>query len=190
MLSLVDREQLRRLLSRVLDSTQFLSEHGLRSLSREHLQHPFVLDLGGTRHLVQYEPASSSSGMFGGNSNWRGPIWFPVNYLMIEALQKYALYYGDSLHVELPTGSGRMVTLREVADELSIRLTRLFLLDADGRRAYLGDEPMFQRDPQWRDHILFHEYFHGDAGAGQGASHQTGWTALVANLIQQCGGRA
>lgn len=186
--SLVDETQLKRVLSRMLNETEFLSEYGLRSLSREYLENPFEFTLSGLYHQVKYEPGVSSSGMFGGNSNWRGPIWFPVNYLMIEALHKYHRYYGESLQVELPTGSGRYVTLDEAANELSRRLIKLFLLDDSGRRAYLGDDSLFQEDRNWRDRLLFYEFFHGDSGVGLGASHQTGWTALVANLIQQCGG--
>jgi hypothetical protein len=147
------------------------------------------LTVDGQTHIVRYEPAESSSGLFGGNSNWRGPIWFPVNYLIVEALQKYHHYYGENLQVELPTGSGRWATLDEVATELSRRLTSIFLRNGQGRRAFNGVVDLFQNDPHWRDHILFYEYFHGDNGAGIGASHQTGWTALVAKLIQQSGGR-
>jgi len=138
-------------------------------------------------HVVRYEPAESSSPLFGGNSNWRGPIWFPVNYLLIEALQKYHHYYGDTLRVSLPTGSSQTATLAEVATDLSQRLTGIFLRDPHGRRAFNGGVDFFQNDPHWRDHILFYEYFHGDNGAGIGASHQTGWTALVAKLIQESG---
>ncbi|MGH7351721.1 MAG: MGH1-like glycoside hydrolase domain-containing protein, partial [Candidatus Methylomirabilales bacterium] len=139
------------------------------------------------QHRVDYEPAESSTGLFGGNSNWRGPIWFPVNYLIIESLQKFHFYLGDDYKVECPTGSGRMATLWEVAGEISRRLTRIFLRTADGRRPVHGGSGKFQNDPQWRDLVLFYEYFHGDTGAGVGAGHQTGWTGLVAKLLQQSG---
>jgi hypothetical protein len=150
-----------------------------------HAKNPYVIDIQGTTHRVEYEPAESRSGLFGGNSNWRGPVWFPVNYLIIESLQKYHHYYGDSLKVECPTGSGRMMTLWDVASELSRRLARLFLRGEDGRRPAHGFVERFQSDPHFRDHITFYEYFHGDNGAGLGAAHQTGWTALVAKLLQQ-----
>ena len=187
LLSLVDREQLTQILPRMLDPNQFLSPYGLRSLSKEHEQNPYTLVVDGQVHVVRYEPAESSSPLFGGNSNWRGPIWFPVNYLLIEALQKYHHYYGDTLRVSLPTGSSQTATLAEVATDLSQRLTGIFLRDPHGRRAFNGGVDFFQNDPHWRDHILFYEYFHGDNGAGIGASHQTGWTALVAKLIQESG---
>ncbi|MEN3333285.1 MAG: hypothetical protein V7641_2650 [Blastocatellia bacterium] len=187
MLSIVDRDQLRRVLKVMLDENEFLSPYGIRALSRYHLDHPYVLGAGGVEHTVSYEPAESSSGLFGGNSNWRGPIWFPVNFLIIEALQKYHHYLGEDYKVECPTGSGQMLMLWEVAAELSRRLTRIFLQDEQGRRPVYGGIEKFQSDPHWRDLILFHEYFHGDSGAGIGASHQTGWTGLVAKLIQQSG---
>jgi hypothetical protein len=189
LLSLMDQRQLKRVLHRMLDPQQFLSDYGLRSVSKEHEQEPYRLTVDGQTHVVRYEPAESSSGLFGGNSNWRGPIWFPVNYLIVEALQKYHHYYGENLQVELPTGSDHWATLDEVATELSRRLTSIFLCNGQGRRAFNGGVDLFQNDPHWRDHILFYEYFHGDNGAGIGASHQTGWTALVAKLIQQSGGR-
>ncbi|MGH2537568.1 MAG: MGH1-like glycoside hydrolase domain-containing protein [Candidatus Promineifilaceae bacterium] len=188
LLSLMGAEQLGRVLSRVFDPAQFLSDYGLRSLSKEHEAEPYVLELDGQRRVVRYEPAESRSGLFGGNSNWRGPIWFPVNYLLIEALQKYHHYYGPELRLELPAGSGQTVSLWGAAADLSRRLIRIFSRDETGRRAFNGDLDYFQSDPHWRDHILFHEYFHGDSGAGVGASHQTGWTGLVAKLIQQSGG--
>ena len=187
LLSIVDRDQLRRVLSWMLDEREFLSDYGIRALSRYHKDHPYVLNVKGNEHRVSYEPAESSTGLFGGNSNWRGPVWFPVNFLIIESLQKYHHYLGDSYKVECPTGSGQMMTLWEVAEELSRRLSRIFLRDADGRRPVFGGMEKFQSDPHWRDLILFNEYFHGDNGAGLGASHQTGWTALVAKLIQQGG---
>ena len=188
LLSLVNEHQLELILKRMLDPDQFLSEYGLRALSKEHEANPFILDIDGHRHSVEYEPAESKTGLFGGNSNWRGPIWFPVNYLMIESIQKFGYFFGDRFQVELPTGSGRRANLDEIATDLSQRLVNIFLRDADGRRPFYGDVEYFQKDPHWRDYILFYEYFHGDNGAGIGASHQTGWTALAAKLIQQSGG--
>ncbi len=187
LLSIVDRNQLPRVLRFMLDESEFLSPHGIRALSRFHRDHPYVLSVGGIQHRVDYEPAESSTGLFGGNSNWRGPVWFPVNYLLIESLQKFHYFFGDSLKIACPTGSDRVMTLWEVAGELSRRLTRIFLRGADGRRPVYGGTEKFQRDPHWSDLIPFHEYFHGDNGAGIGASHQTGWTGLVAKLLQQSG---
>ena len=187
MLSILDQDQLRRVLKVMLDENEFLSPYGIRALSRIHREHPYTLQVNGTEHRVSYEPAESSNGLFGGNSNWRGPIWFPVNYLIIESLQKFHHYLGDDYKVECPTGSGQMMTLWEVAAELSRRLTRIFLRDSGGRRPVFGGIEKFQTDPHWRDLILFHEYFHGDTGSGVGANHQTGWTGLVAKLIQQSG---
>lgn len=189
LLSLVNKEQLERVMEQMLDADQFLSDYGLRALSKEHESKPYTFYADGQAHTVRYEPAESSSGLFGGNSNWRGPIWLPVNYLMIESLQKYHHYYGDTLKVELPHGSGHAANLDQVATEISRRLTNIFLRDEDGRRAFYGGVEYFQKDPEWRDYMLFYEYFHGDNGAGIGASHQTGWTALVAKLIEQSGGR-
>jgi len=186
-LSLVNEDKLRRILARMLDEERFLGPHGIRSISRWHLEHPYTFDVHGAEHRVQYEPAESTSGMFGGNSNWRGPVWFPVNLLLIRALITHYRYYGNDLTVECPTGSGTMMTLFEVAMELARRLAGTFLRDADGRRPVYGGTPMFQEDPHWRDLVLFYEYFHGDNGAGLGASHQTGWTGLVARLIQSLG---
>ncbi|HSC33831.1 MAG TPA: glucosidase, partial [Thermodesulfobacteriota bacterium] len=185
LLSIVDKNKLRRVLSKMLDESEFLSPYGIRALSRYHKDNPYRFHVNGHEHRVDYEPAESTSGLFGGNSNWRGPIWFPVNYLIIEALQKFHYYLGDDFKVECPTGSGRLMTLWEVADEISRRLTRIFLKDDKGRRPVFGGTEKFQTDPGWRDCIPFHEYFHGDNGAGVGASHQTGWTGLVAKLIQQ-----
>jgi len=187
-LSLVNRHQLRQVLSYMLDEDEFLSAYGIRALSRYHRDHPYIFNTNGAQHRVDYEPAESSTGLFGGNSNWRGPIWFPVNFLLIESLQKFHYYLGDSFQVECPTGSGNMMTLWEVAGELSRRLMRIFLRGTDQRRAVFGGTETFQNDPHWRDLIPFHEYFHGDNGAGIGASHQTGWTGLVAKLIQQYAG--
>jgi hypothetical protein len=191
-LAIVGEEQLTRILERVFDPDEFLSDYGLRALSRIHDEHPFSCRVDGQAYTVRYEPAESTTGLFGGNSNWRGPIWFPINYLMIEALRKYHHRYGDSFRIEAPRGSGQRLTLNEAADLLSDRLVSIFLRDEEneGRRPVFGGEQIFQRDPRWRDHILFHEYFHGDNGAGLGASHQTGWTALVANLIQERASRA
>jgi hypothetical protein len=187
LLSIVTREQLARVLQRVLDPAEFLSDYGLRSLSRRYAAHPYVFEVDGQIHTVGYEPADSKTDLFGGNSNWRGPIWFPVNYLAIESLRKYHHYYGDSLQVELPTGSHQRATLGQVAEELGRRLVRIFLRDQrnKGCRPVFGGEEIFQTDPRWRDHLLFYEYFNGDNGAGVGASHQTGWTALVASLMQK-----
>ncbi len=187
LLSLVNRKQLRRVLSRMLDETEFLSPHGLRALSRYHLDHPYEVTVNGTVNRVQYEPAESATGMFGGNSNWRGPVWFPVNYLLIESLQKFHHYYGEDFKVECPTHSGTESDLWQVAAEISRRLVRTFLRGEDGRRPVYGGTEMFQYDPYWKDLILFYEFFHGDNGAGIGASHQTGWTGLVAKLIEQSG---
>ncbi|HEV8661886.1 MAG TPA: glucosidase [Candidatus Methylomirabilis sp.] len=187
LLSIVDPDRLRRVLNVMLDEREFLSPYGIRAISRFHKEHPYVLSVNGMEHRVDYEPAESSTGLFGGNSNWRGPIWFPVNYLLIESLQKFHYYLGDDYKVECPTGSGRMMTLWEVAAELSRRLTRIFLRGPEGRRPVYGGTEAFQRDPHWRDLVLFYEYFHGDNGAGIGASHQTGWTGLAAKLLQQNG---
>ncbi|HSF25125.1 MAG TPA: glucosidase, partial [Blastocatellia bacterium] len=187
MLSILDQDQLRRVLKVMLDENEFLSPYGIRALSQIHKEHPYTLHVNGAEHRVSYEPAESSTGLFGGNSNWRGPIWFPVNYLIIESLQKFHHYLGDDYKVECPTGSGQMMTLWEVAAEISRRLTRIFLRDSGGRRPVFGDIEKFQTDPNWSDLILFHEYFHGDTGSGVGANHQTGWTGLVAKLIQQSG---
>src|SRR6516225_4705165 len=187
LLSIVNGERLRRVLRVMLDESEFLSEHGIRAISRIHRDHPYVLHVSGAEYRVDYEPGESTTGLFGGNSNWRGPIWFPINFLIVEALQKFHHYFGESYRVECPAGSGRMMTLWEVAGEISRRLTRVFLDDANGRRPVFGTVDLFQRDPYWHDLIPFHEYFHGDTGAGLGASHQTGWTALVAKLLQQSG---
>jgi hypothetical protein len=187
LLSIVNPDRLRRVLRVMLDEREFLSPCGIRALSRVHRDHPYALSVDGVSHTVSYEPGESTSGLFGGNSNWRGPIWLPVNYLIIESLQKFHYCLGDEYRVECPTGSATMLTLGEVATDLSRRLTRLLLRGPDGRRPVYGAAARFQADPHWRDLILFHEYFHGDTGAGLGASHQTGWTALVAKLLQQSG---
>jgi hypothetical protein len=177
--------RMKRLLKRALDTTEFLSDYGIRSISKVHEGQPFVLHVNGEEYVVRYEPAESRSGLFGGNSNWRGPIWFPINYLLIESIYKFHHYYSDDFKVECPTGSGQHTTLRGVADELSRRLTRLFERDEDGQRAVFGGAGLFQHDPHWRDYLLFYEYFHGDNGAGIGASHQTGWTGLIADLLMR-----
>jgi mannosylglycerate hydrolase MGH1-like protein len=187
LLAVLDATDLRQVLRVMLDEKEFLSPFGIRSVSAVHRDRPYRHLLNGTEYVVRYEPAESSTGLFGGNSNWRGPVWFPINYLLIEALQKFDYYFGADFRVECPTGSGQMMTLSEVAAELSRRLSRIFLRSEDGRRPVFGEVGMFQEDPFWRDLIPFHEYFHGDNGAGLGASHQTGWTALVAKLLQQSG---
>jgi mannosylglycerate hydrolase MGH1-like protein len=185
LLSIADRNQLQRILEVMLDESEFFSPYGIRALSAHHREHPYVLELEGQTHSVNYEPAESSTGLFGGNSNWRGPIWFPVNYLLIHALRRFHQYYGESFQVECPTGSGIMLNLGEIADEISRRLVGTFQRDSQGRRPVLGANDTFQSDPHWRDYIPFHEYFHGDTGAGVGASHQTGWTALVTKMIDE-----
>jgi hypothetical protein len=184
MLSMLNEDKLRRVLSRMLDPAEFLSDHGIRSLSRYHLDHPYVVNAGGQRYEVRYLPAESDTGMFGGNSNWRGPIWAPINALLVRALLQLYSYYGDDFRIECPTGSGQRMTLFEVAQEISNRLASIFLLDAAGRRPVYGGTKKFVEDPRFRDHILFYEYFHGDNGAGIGASHQTGWTAIIPTLMQ------
>jgi hypothetical protein len=184
LLAIPSRARLERVLRYLLDENEFLSPHGIRSLSRYHKDNPHVCRTGGRENKVAYVPGDSDSGMFGGNSNWRGPIWLPVNYLLIEALERYHHFYGEALRVECPTGSGRLMNLTEVARELSTRLTRIFLPDGQGRRPYHGEDSRFANDPHWQDLILFHEYFHGDNGRGLGASHQTGWTALVTRLLE------
>src|SRR4029077_17256235 len=181
---LVKEERLRRILSHMLDEQEFLSPYGIRALSRYHADHPYVLDVGGQEYRVNYLPAESDTGMFGGNSNWRGPVWMPVNALLIRALLSFYLYYGDSFKVECPTGSGNQMNLFEVAHEIGKRLIRIFVRDESGRRPVYGGTEKFQTDPYWKDYLLFYEYFHGDNGAGLGASHQTGWTGTVAKLIE------
>lgn len=187
LLAVAYRERLMSVLKYMLDEDEFLSPHGIRALSRYHKDHPYILQVDGIEHRVDYEPAESSTGLFGGNSNWRGPVWFPVNYLLIESLQKFHHYYGDDLKVECPTGSGQMMNLWEVSQELSRRLSHIFLRGDDGTRPVFGEDAKMQTDPHFRDHLLFFEYFHGDNGSGVGASHQTGWTGLVAKLLQQSG---
>jgi Mannosylglycerate hydrolase MGH1-like glycoside hydrolase domain len=187
LLSVVPRARLVRVIERMLSEAEFLSPYGLRSLSKFHDANPYKMQVNGQEYRVDYEPAESRTGLFGGNSNWRGPIWFPLNFLLIESLQKFHYYFGDDLKVEFPTGSGNHVNLSEVATLLSKRLSHLFLQDGDGHRPVFGGSPKFQNDPHFKDNVLFYEYFHGDNGAGIGANHQTGWTALVAKLLQQSG---
>ncbi len=187
LLSLVTRERLLRVLRYMLDPNEFLSPHGVRAMSKVHQDHPYVFYADGAEYRVGYEPGESRTGVFGGNSNWRGPVWFPTNFLIIESLQRFHYYFGDELQVEYPTGSGQKATLWQVAASLSRSLSRIFLPDKTGRRpVYAGGEP-FHSDPYWKELILFYEYFHAETGAGLGASHQTGWTALVGKLIEQNG---
>jgi len=183
LLGLVRENQLRRMLAYMLDENEFLSPYGVRAVSRYHRNHPLILNLDGQEYRLDYEPGESRTNLFGGNSNWRGPIWMPVNFLILHALREYYLYYGDTFKIECPTGSGNLKTLDQVAEELSRRLTRIFVKDEKDRRAVLGDYKLFNRDPHWRDLIPFHEYFHGDTGRGCGASHQTGWTGLIAEVL-------
>jgi hypothetical protein len=183
MFSLVPEDRLRRILSRMFDPAEFLSDYGIRSISKCYQDHPYKLRLRDSMLSVRYEPAESSTGMFGGNSNWRGPIWFPINIMLVQGLRRLYSYYGDDFLVEYPTGSGRQLPLDQIADDLSRRLVSIFLRGQDGRRPVFGGSEVFQTDPNWRDHLLFYEYFHGDNGAGIGASHQTGWTAIIANLL-------
>jgi hypothetical protein len=186
-MAVVNPERLRRILTKMLDENEFLGPHGIRALSKFHQDHPYVFNVNGQEFKVDYLPGESNTGMFGGNSNWRGPVWMPVNVLLIRALQNFYMYYGDNFKIECPTGSGKMMNLFEVSKEIADRLITTFTRDAQGRRPVYGGLEKFQTDPHWRDCILFHEYFHGDNGAGLGASHQTGWTGLVAKLIELYG---
>ncbi len=181
--SVCDKEKLQRILAYMLDENEFFSPYGIRSLSKYHRDHPFVFNLGGQEYKVEYLPAESNTGMFGGNSNWRGPIWMPVNVLIIRGLLQMYPFYGPDFKVECPTGSGKYMTLFEVAKEISERVSKMFLRDDNGKRPVYGGTKKFQDDPYWKDYILFYEYFHGDNGAGLGASHQTGWTGLVARAL-------
>jgi hypothetical protein len=183
LLAVFNPQKLRRILERLLDEAEFLSPYGIRSLSRYHREHPYEMTVDGHTYRVDYEPAESSTGLFGGNSNWRGPIWMPVNALLVQSLRKLYCFYGEAFTVECPKGSGRQLSLWDVADEIARRLNDIFLHDASGRRPVYGGTEKFQRDPHWRDLVLFYEYFHGDNGAGLGAGHQTGWTGLVAWLL-------
>jgi hypothetical protein len=187
LLATLDERKLRLLLTRMLDESEFLSSYGIRALSREHLEHPYIFSFGGSEYRVDYEPAESSTGLFGGNSNWRGPIWMPVNILLIRGLITFYDYFGDDFTIECPTGSGQQMTLWQVAEEISHRLASIFLRDANGRRPVFGETATFQTNPHWRDYVLFYEYFHGDNGAGIGASHQTGWTGTVVELLRRFG---
>jgi hypothetical protein len=186
-MALVNPERLRRLLAKMLDENEFLAPYGIRALSRFHLEHPYRLSYGGQDYQVDYLPAESNTGMFGGNSNWRGPIWMPMNVLIIRALLQFYLYYGENFKVECPTGSGKWMNLFEVGRDITDRLTNIFLRDQQGHRPVFGGTEKFQNDPHWRDYLLFYEYFHGDNGAGIGASHQTGWTGVIAGLIRLFG---
>ena len=183
MLSILDETKLRRILARMLDESEFFGPHGIRALSRFHLDHPYVFHHEGHEYRVAYVPGDSDTGMFGGNSNWRGPVWMPINYLLYTALLRLYAFYGEKFKIECPTGSGNMCTLLQVAQELAERLTRIFLRDASGKRPGNGGAPKFE-DPHWRDLVQFHEYFHGDTGAGIGATHQTGWTGCVAAIMK------
>jgi hypothetical protein len=183
LLAIPSCDRLKSVLRYLLDEREFLSPHGIRSLSRVHAERPYLLHANGSEYRVAYEPAESTTGLFGGNSNWRGPVWFPVNYLIVEALERYHHFYGDHFRVECPTGSGRTMNLAEVAREIATRLGRIFLPDGNGGRPCHGGDRRFRDDPHYKDLVLFHEYFHGDTGRGLGASHQTGWTALAARLI-------
>jgi hypothetical protein len=181
--AILDETKLRRVLATMLDEGEFFSPYGIRALSRIHGEHPYVFHVENQEYRVSYLPAESDTGMFGGNSNWRGPIWMPVNGLIIRALLQYYTYYGDAFTIECPTGSGRQMTLYQVAEELTRRLASIFLRDGQGRRPVYGGARKFQEDPHWRDYLLFYEYFHGDNGAGLGASHQTGWTGIIARAM-------
>ena len=185
LLTLVPEDRLRRILRRMFDPEEFLGDHGIRGISKSYESQPYELRIGERVLTIGYEPAESSSGLFGGNSNWRGPVWFPMNLLLIVGLRSLHRFYGDEFVVEYPTGSGQQLTLDRIADDLSQRLISIFLRGPDGRRPVFGSSEVMQSDPNWRDNILFYEYFHGDSGAGIGASHQTGWTALVANLLDR-----
>jgi hypothetical protein len=185
LLAIPTRDRLERVLKYLFDEKEFLSPYGLRSLSRAYADHPFSIKLGDQEYRLEYEPGESRTWLFGGNSNWRGPVWFPLNYLLIEALERYHLFYGDSFTMEFPTGTGRRLSLLQISRELALRLSSLFVPDGSGRRPAMGQERRFVDDPHWKDLVWFHEYFHGETGQGLGASHQTGWTALVARLIEE-----
>lgn len=175
---------MKRLLYRMLDETEFLSEYGIRSLSKFYKKNPYTMQLGNNTFLINYEPAESETGIFGGNSNWRGPVWFPVNFMIIESLQRFHHYYGNDFKIEYPTGSGNYITLEEISGKLSQRIINIFKRDQNGNRPIYGSNDKLQNDPHFKDYILFHEYFNGDTGEGLGASHQTGWTGLIAKLLQ------
>jgi hypothetical protein len=184
LLSLLRGHRMKKILQRMLDETEFLSDYGVRALSKYHKEHPYKINMNGDIATVDYEPGESNTDMFAGNSNWRGPVWMPVNFLIIESLQRFHHYYGDDFKVECPTNSGNYITIKQVAEFLTERLSKLFLLNAEGRRTVFGDNEKLQSDPHFKNYILFHEYFHGDNGRGIGASHQTGWTGLIAKLLQ------
>jgi hypothetical protein len=183
LVSLLRGYRMKSLLKYMLDENEFLSPYGIRSLSKYHLDNPYTVNVDGVSFTIKYTPAESDSGLFGGNSNWRGPIWMPVNFLLIESLHKFYEYYGDDYKIECPTNSGNFMTLQQVANELYRRISTIFLADKDGKRPVFSQYPKMQMDPNFKDHILFHEYFHGDTGRGVGASHQTGWTGLIANCL-------
>jgi hypothetical protein len=185
LLSLAGPDRLKRLLRVLFDENEFLSPHGLRALSAWHRDHPYTIELEGYRASIDYEPAESTTPLFGGNSNWRGPVWFPMNYLVISVLERYHLFFGDDLTIEYPTGSGRQLPLNKIAEDLQDRLISIFTAGPDGRRPCFGGAPLLADDPAWRDNLMFSEYFHGDNGAGLGASHQTGWTGVVADVIRR-----
>jgi Glycosyl hydrolase family 63 C-terminal domain len=189
LLSVARAFRMKRILARMLDENEFLSDYGIRALSRYHLDHPFEFDYNGARYQVKYVPGESQTQTFGGNSKWRGPIWMPVNYMIVESLRRFYDYYGDGFKIECPTGSGKMLTLWVVAEEVSRRLMRPYLQDKQGQWPVFGADRKFQTDPYFHDHLLFYEYFHGDTGRGLGASHQTGWTGLLANLVYEHGGK-
>jgi hypothetical protein len=184
LLAIPSKERLQRVLRYVFDESEFLSPHGIRALSRIYGERPYTFSVAGNDYRVAYEPGESTTGVFGGNSNWRGPVWFPVNFLLVEALERYHHYYREELTVEFPTGSGRRMTLGKVAIELARRLSSIFLPDENGRRPCHGDDARYARDPHWKDLVLFHEHFHGETGRGIGASHQTGWTALMLRMLR------
>jgi hypothetical protein len=183
-LAIPSRARLQRVLRYLFDETEFLAPGGIRSVSQFHREHPYVFHAQGQEHRVDYVPAESNTGLFGGNSNWRGPVWFPMNYLIVEALERYHHFYGESFKVECPTGSGRFLTLEQAAREISDRLGAIFLPDAEGRRPCHGRDERYAKDPHWKDLVLFHEYFCGDSSRGVGASHQTGWTALAVRCLE------
>jgi hypothetical protein len=185
LLAIPSRQRLEKILQVMVDESEFLSDYGVRSMSKVHELNPFELSVDGQNFSVAYTPGESDSHMFGGNSNWRGPIWFPVNYLLIESLHQYYSFYGDDFKIECPKGSGKMMNLKQVAQEIAQRLTKLFMPDDNGHRPLNDQQQRFADNPHWKDHVLFYEYFHGDTGRGLGASHQTGWTALVINCLEE-----
>jgi len=185
LLSVARPDHLDRLMTKLFDESEFLSPHGLRAVSAWHREHPYTIEVEGYRSSIDYEPAESTTPLFGGNSNWRGPIWFPMNYLLVEAIERYHRFYGDDLTIEYPTGSGQQRTLGQVVTDLQDRLIGIFTRGPDGRRACFGGVDLMDHDPAWRDNLIFSEYFNGDTGAGLGAEHQTGWTGLVADMIRR-----